>query len=464
MKRVTAMRCCAALLAWAVSVPTLACSPPAQLEPAGFSRHDVGHLPKNARGVIFMPEGGVAKPGDFRVESAQDKRPLTLRVRPLPYRGMVRLELANGFQPGAQYAFRYLPAHGQWRYPDAMRVTIDNAVVSTSGRYAIELASRPAHRVVLVPSGSGSCIEPAPAVVQAFSHAVPPTLARYRDALDYDTAIDTARTPAVVDAWPSAPALYETPAFSLGLGFSRRYTLRDNAVIAACGKRWPQARLRGFIGFPEVDDIRHRTAAVDVDMNRNVEGQCAELEALLQTVNRQAPEPVLWEVCGVYLGMTFASGEQALRNSGLDQMELNLSLFFHMSPTCNLVALAHFWHTRQLDMSPRTLNRLGTALNSGIHHASPAEREAAVHALAYLVEQLPDETRAVTARQLLAPAQSALVEALATPRAGRPDELAALVVGSGALAPQARQALRKIATGRTAAAAQARAVLAAMPE
>lgn len=411
-----------------------------------------------------MPADGVPGPGDFRVDSRQDKRPLTLRVHPLPSRGMVRLELLEGFQPGAQYAFRYLPAHGRWRHPDAMRVAIDDAVISTGGRYAIELAPRPAHRVVVVPSGSGSCVEPAPALVQAFSHAVPPALARYRDALDYDTAIDAARAPPVVDAWPAAPALYETPAFSLGLGFSHRYTLRDNAVIAACGKRWGRVRLRGAVGFPEVDDVLHRTAAVDFDMRSNAEGQCGELEALLQTIDGQPPEPVLREVCRVYIGMAYASGEQALRNIGLDQWELNFSLFFHMSPTCNLVALAHLWQTRQLDMSPSTLNRLGKALNSGIHHARPAERNAAVHALAYLVEQLPNDTRSATARQLLAPVQPALVDAVAAPKTTRLDELAGLIISSGTLAPPARQVLQQTAKARTAAGAQARAILAARPD
>lgn len=462
--RMPLVRCCAALLAWAASSAALACTPPAQLEAAGFSRHDVGHLPKNARGVIFLPENGVPGPGDFRVDSRQDKRPLTLRVHPLPSRATVRLELSGGFQPGAEYAFRYLPAHGQWRHPDAMRVTIDDVTVTTGGRYAIELAPRPAHRVVLVPSSSGSCVEPAPALVQAFHYAVPPALARYRDALDYDTAIDAASTSAVVDAWPAAPALYETPAFSLGLGFSARYTLRDNAVIAACGKRWGRVRLRGVVGFPEVDDVLHRAAAVEFDMRSKAKGQCGELEALLQTIGGQAPEPVLREVCGVYIGAASASGEPALRTVGLDQWELNLSLFFHMSPTCNLVALAHLWHTRQLDMSPRTLDRIGTALNSGIHHAKPAERDAAVHALAYLVRQLPVETRRGTARQLLAPAQSALVDAVAAPKTTRLDELAGLIISSGTLAPPARQALRETAKGRNAAAAQARAILAAMPD
>ena len=464
MMRMPLVRCCAALLAWAASSAALACTPPAQLEAAGFSRHDVGHLPKNARGVIFLPENGVPGPGDFRVDSRQDKRPLTLRVHPLPSRGTVRLELSGGFQPGAEYAFRYLPAHGQWRHPDAMRVTIDDAVVATDGRYAIELAPRPAHRVVLVPSSSGSCVEPAPALVQAFHYAVPPALARYRDALDYDTAIDAASTPAVVDTWPAAPALYETPAFSLGLGFSHRYTLRDNAVIAACGKRWGRVRLRGFIGFPEVDDVLHRSAAVDFDMRSEGKGQCGELEALLQTIDGQAPEPVLREVCRVYIGMAFASGEQPMRNNGLDQWELNLSLFFHMSPTCNLVALAHLWHTRQLDTSPSTLNRLGKALNSGIHHARPAERDAAVHALAYLVGQLPDDTRQATAQHLLAPAQPALVDALAGRDATRLDEIAHLLTASGKLPPTLRAAVRQVAQGKGSAGAQARAILEAMPE
>lgn len=463
------IRYCAAMLAWATSVPVLACSPPPHLAQAGFSRHEVGHLPKNARGVIFTPEDSVPGPGDFRVDSTQDRRPLALRVHPLPSRGMVRLELAQGFQPGAQYAFRYLPAHGRWRYPDVMRVTIDDTAVSTGGSYAIEPAPRPAHRVVLVPSSSGSCVAPAPAVVQAFTYAVPSSLARYRDAVDYEASVTmrlrsaTSRPPSADPWWPGTPALYDTRDFSLGMGLAKAYTARKNAVIAACGRRWPNVRLSGAVSFPEVDDLVHRTPAVEIDLNRNVDGQCGELEALLQTVDRQAPEPVLREVCRSYIDMPFALGERALRKVELDQWQRNLELFNAMSSTCNLVALAHLWHTRQLDTSPHTLARLGTALQSGLQHATPEQRDAAVHALAYLVEQLPNDTRSDTARQLLAPAQPALVDALTAPKATRLDELADLLVRSGTLAPQARQALHKASTAKTAGAARARRILAAMP-
>jgi hypothetical protein len=372
-----------------------------------------------------------------------------------------RLEPVNGFQPGARYRFRYLPPHGSnWRYPDQMSVMIDNAAAFTKGRYAIEAAPRPMHRVVIVPTSAGSCVEPTPAIVQEFTYAVPPSLAAYRDVLAYEAETSfeawTVSKAGYADDWSKAPSLYVETGMSLGRGFSQEYTARNNAVIAACGARWPRVRLNAAVRFPEVDEQFYRTGPIEFDLNRNVDGQCSRLEALLQTIGAADPERVLAERCRVPF-----IRERPLRSIDIDEWERSLQFFFGMSPTCNLVALAYLWRTGQFDMQAQTLSRLGTALTQGLGWAEPEHVDEAVHALAYLVDQLPPGTHAQAARQLLTPMQPMLVFLLAQGHPQYPADLVSLLISSGSLPPRVQRKLEAIAQGQTPAAYHARMVLAA---
>jgi hypothetical protein len=423
-------KCALAVLLYVAAGQTRACAPLEPREPSGFARAGVGHLPKNARGVMFYPGARTPRPQDFAVTSTEDTRPLSLRVHAFKGSAWVRLEPVPGFQPGARYRFRYIAAHGALVYPDEMTVAIDDEAVSSEGDYAIELAPAPAYKVVVVPTSSGSCVEPSPAVVQAFTYRVPASVLRYRDALAYAT--DVARVsqsgasmkpPPFVLSWTALPSLYDTGHGSLGMGFSKQYTARDNAVVAACGTRWPRVRLTGSVSFPELDALDHRTPAVEFDLDRNIEGRCDPLESLLRTVNRQAPEPGLREVCRMMLPGTFSVAGRPLRAVAPMEWAFELSSFTNMSATCNLVALAYLWHLGQYSTQPDTLNEIGAAIAEGFQQARPADRDAAVHALAYLTDQLPRES----ARQLLAPVQAMLAAMLAEPRPDRADELAKLI-------------------------------------
>jgi hypothetical protein len=62
--------------------------------------------------------------------------------------------------------------------------------------------------------------------------------------------------------------------------------------------------------------------------------------------------------------------------------------------------------------------------------ALPTDRDEALHALAYLVDQLPPAQRAMVARRLLGPSRPLLVELQSDPQAARPDELARLAAMS----------------------------------
>jgi hypothetical protein len=298
--------------------------------------------------------------------------------------------------------------------------------------------------------------------VQEFSYAVPPSLARYRDIIAYEAGVTSpsrSPEPQLPDDWGVTPDVYERRRYSLGLGFGHEYTARHNAVVAACGTRWPRVRLQAFVHFPEVEEQGHATVPVELDLNRNVDGQCISLEALLQTMDGRAPEHVLRERCRLFS----YPENRPLREVPLEDWERELSFFHGMSSTCDLVALGYLWHTGQIGTDPQTLRTLGAALEQGMSGAEPEHKDAAVYALAYAVDQLPPRTRPQAARQLLAPVQPLLVHMLAQARPLLLDDLARLLGSSGDLQPEVRQKVQAIAQGGTAAAIHARAILAASP-
>lgn len=412
----------------AAALPGWACSPPPQREESGFVRHQVDRLPKNARGLLFLPPQGKLKTSDFRVISGEDKRALKLRIRALESRNWVRLELESGFQPGARYRFRYLPAHGAWLYPDEQTVAIDSKAAASAGRYAIALAPQPLHRMITVMTSSGSCVEPAPAVVREFTYALPPALEPYRRILLYDASIDVSKPgmtegPYVsLDAWKNGVSLYQTGRSSLGWDYDDTYNAHDNAIVAPCGKQWPEASLHAAVSFPELDGKVYRTQDAKVDLNRNIQGQCGRVEALVQTIAGQPPEPVLRRLCRIYLA---GGGLTPLREVELKQWVFNLEYFANgISPSCDLVALAILWHSGL--PPPQVLDRLGAALHLGMTRAMPEDRDDALHGLAYLVSQLPPAGRQEAARRLVGPSRPLLVKLLADPHAARRDELARL--------------------------------------
>jgi hypothetical protein len=448
-----------------VAVPVAACTPPGPREDSGFVRSKVDHLPKNARGVMFYLAGRQPKVTDVEVTSSQDKRKLTLRINRMNEDdAWVRLEPVQGFLPGARYRFRFVGKHAAWSNPDEMSVTIDNEDVSTVGDYAITLASRPAHKVIVVPTSSGSCVEPVTAVVQEFTYATPASLQRYRDILTYDAQLlplpGAPKITSYALEWPlPVPTLYDNGNYSLGRGFSQRYNRRNNAIVAACGPEQGRIKLVGLVGLPEVDLHAHRTPVVELDLNSNVEGRCDALDALVHSVDWRTPEPSLRELCQGSLARSFRDFDGPLRAVEFEAWERALSFSYAMSPTCNLVALGYLWHTGQYDARPETLHLLGTALETGMRRAERAQHDAAVHALVYVIEQFPLAKRRAMAEQLLRPVQPVLVDALAEPSPLRPDELAHLIDLGGPLTPALRRKVELIANGKTATRAQARRLL-----
>lgn len=433
--------CLATLPVLLAHLPALACTPPSPIDEAGFVRAHVTALPKNARGVMFMPTSRNVRPTDFLLTSGTNQRPIPLTVRRFKDAWWVRIEPAGGFTPGTRYRFRYLPAHGSWRYPDKVDVTIGSDIVDLSGKYEIELAPRAEPRMITTVTSNGSCTAPVTAIVREFSYELPPSAAHYRDALEYAARLrgPLAHNAGFIDAaqplWSPGPLLYARHA-APRLGTDAGYTNANDAVVAPCGHRaWPRTVLRGAVSFPEVDVALHRTAAVNVDLNGAAATQCTPLTSLIGTMERFTPARALRYVCHPYLGMSYHMGETSLAQRPIEEWELQLSFLFDHSPTCNLVALATLWRDRNVPVDGQTAGRLGDALRQGMASADPAQRRQVIDALHYLAVQLHDGGRTRLTHDLIAPLRSALARELATPHPYRSDQLGYLLKTGDTTAP-----------------------------
>ncbi len=460
----SAPRLFVAALALSAASPGQACSPPLVMDDAGFARSHVKRLPTNAKGVIFLPPVSTLRATDFRITSSNDHRPLRLSVRPVKGTSWVRLEPAGGFRPGAVYHFSYLLKHAQWRHASEQTVTIDDRVISTAGGYTFEPVTQPINRVASVLTYHGSCVKPAPVVLQEFAHLIPEQLMPYRDALHYDVhppivvaSREENRDPGV-EEWGarSRPALYGW----LYLGERYRGGQRE-AVFAPCGNRWDRVRMRSSIAFPELDDERHLTRETVVDLRRGAGGDCGELEALQQSIQAEAPETVLRDVCRIPFSPGANGEPRRLADMRVEDWERALELpIGDMWPTCDLVALGYLWRYVKREPAPAIVDRIGAALQRGFGASNLERREHAVHALVYLLDQLPERYRRSTGFRLLKPLQPSLINELATSRHTRPEELTRLIVAGGRLPPSMRARVTSIASGSTKAAIQAKGILA----
>lgn len=456
-----------------------ACSPPASMLDAGFYRQNVGHLPRNARGVVFFPPSKKPKVSDFKITSPDDKRPLALRVHVLRNGDTIRLEPIGGFAPNMHYEFKYLSAHDRWRYPDHMSVAIDDAIVDTAGTYTVELAPQPEVRMIVVP-GSPACVEPVVAVTQPFSYRTPAALAPYRAALVYGTDVrpEPLREPNKKKieflGWPiQLASYYATIYWPYGQEADEHYTGADDVIVASCDRRRLRGDMSGRVSFPELDDKVYRVAHVRVDLSRNVLGQCRPLDALTRTMQVYGPKKALKTVCG-RIHHFDDDQKQTDVAARTDAWEWAFGFLYELSPTCELVTLADALSTRQYLPDRKAMGRLGTALEEGLLGAErmwsangkPAEEEPeylqSIDALGYLMRELPKDLQP-NASAMLVPLLPRLVTHLAEPKVYRPDVVAALIVRAGSLPTSMRVQIMSIAEGRTAGASHARAILAAQP-
>lgn len=258
----------------------VACTPLAPAVDAGFPRSNITHLPRNARGVIFLATSVRPEVSDFLLTSPDDPRQLALKLHSMPDGGQIRLEPVGGFMPSARYTFQYRPTHKKWRFPDQMTVVIDEQVAETAGTYAIELAPQPEVRMVLMP-GSPACTYPAVALTQPFSYRVPEALASYRTGLEYGTRILSEPLGKAGKELSSyfARFLWRNPYRT-----DQDYTGADDAVIATCDQQKLRGELIGTVAFPEVDDHEYHLDPVTVDLGHNVLGECKPLDALTRTM------------------------------------------------------------------------------------------------------------------------------------------------------------------------------------
>lgn len=442
--------CLPLLLLLAQPTVSLACSPPAPTMDAGFYRGEVSHLPRNARGVMFFLPSKKPRVSDFRITSPDDKRPLVLRVNNLKNDGFIRLEPIGGFAPAARYEFKYVPGHARWSYPDRISVTIDDVVVDTAGTYAIELASQPEVRMIVVP-GSPACTQPAVTVTQPFSYRIPASVASYRAALEYGSAVrpEPLRSPdkkkPELYGWEfGLSTYYATVLGPYDHAADEHYTGADDIIATACGQQRLRGQLSGRVAFPEVDDKVYPVAPVSVDLGRNVLGQCRPLDALTRTMHVYGAEKALKTMCGrTYLVDDDAAQSDAAART--DEFERRLGFLYDLSPTCELATLAHVAATRQYLPDRQAMARFGAALDEALRFADgvwrsngkraeddPIYRQT-IDGLDYLMWELPKDLQP-HASAMLVPLLPRLTAHLAEPKSYRPDTVAALIARAGCTA------------------------------
>lgn len=425
---------------------------------------------------MFFLDSKKLKASDFKITSPDDKRPLALRVRILQNGGVIRLEPVGGFAPNSHYEFKYIPAHERWRYPDHMSVMIDDAIVDTAGTYAIELAPQPEVRMIVVP-GSPACVEPAVAMTQPFSYRVPAAVQPYRAALEYGTSVrpeplpEPAKKKIEFRGWPFQPDSYYAVIFGpYRQGIDEYYTGADDAIVASCDQRQLRSELTGSVAFPEVDDKVYRVAPVRTDLSRNIIGQCLPLDALTRTMHVYGAKKAL-KTCGRSYVFDYDSkpSDTATRT---DEWERALGFLYGLSPTCELVMLAHVMSTREYLPDRKAMGRLGAALEDGLRssdgmwrvNGKQIEEEPeylqSIDGLDYLMRELPKDLQ-LNASAMLVPLLPRLVAHLADPKPYRPGAVAALIVRAGKLPASVRAQITSIAQGRTVGASYARAILAA---
>lgn len=456
------------LVAFACGTSAQACSPPPVTLQAGFVRHDVGHLPANAKGVMFLREDRSLRPGDFKLTAGADPSPLQLRINAVQDQGRVRLEPVEGFHPGMVYHFAYLPKHVRWRFPDQMDVVIDAAHVDLAGDYVIQRREGPYQRVIAVPGGP-ACVGAEPAIVQDFSYRIPPSLAAYKKALDYRADVrDEAGSPLklrldMIDWETVGPRLYNEDLARLDQHFEGDYAVVDNAVVARCGTPRTRVVLRGWIGFPEVEHRYAKTAAITFGLDGASPSRCGRLPALLQTMRRKGALWTLRTICrfdpvtGAEADVPYgpASPEEKLKS-----WEHHLWRLQEMNEFCALAGLGFAWREGYLDTRPRTMTRLGIVIAKALDLAEPPEKHEIAFWLAYTVSQLPPVARKKAAQEFLASIQPALARLLAMPELREPELTAHLIAGGGKPAPNVVDTLRGVAVRGDAAGRLARSLLA----
>lgn len=151
----------------------------------------------------------------------------------------------GGFKPGLTYTITYR-SHLRFRDRPAVVHEIAPEAVDTHGAYKLVLDGVPTRRMVTYAQG-GTCSGDYLSLRQEFHFELPEPLKPYRDALTYLPEIERQDVPGLFQDTVIHESLCSAPEPELA-----RNTGGRGAAVASCDTTRP-LKLRGWVGFPEVD-------------------------------------------------------------------------------------------------------------------------------------------------------------------------------------------------------------------
>lgn len=263
----------------------------------GFIHADIGRLPANARGALFLLPLKNAidiSPASFTITSDRQpgNLPVSLTWLPTPPgRNLARIAPANGFQPGARYTIALTTEVNRFKYRTRTSFVIDDQPLAPRPARLI-IDGEPATRLLATVDAAPDPGLEATAAVD-FHYALADAYEPYRKAVMYWSETRTGSAPFV----PTGNIKSYCGSISFGatwLGNGR------DVVRTSCRDAGASVDIRGQVGLLEVEDQLQETNTEQVAFHHAANESCNGTAALQQALAAGTPQRLEAELCNIY--------------------------------------------------------------------------------------------------------------------------------------------------------------------
>lgn len=222
--------------------------------------------------------------------------------------GLFRVGPAGGFEAGKTYVIRFKSKSAEQRAarmgPEQITVTIGPSfAISDQDHFTISLRGQPRRQMLELATG-GSCSLDYPMIVQNLGYNIPAAYAPYREALRYFTV---EQRPSVAGNAASHEGGYTTAQYrssvcsQIGFGGSELGAGLELSATSCTDYRQssPLTRVKGYVGFLEVEDKLHETPVEAIDFGRAKGNACDSFSFLQQAIADQDVEQIRQSVCSI---------------------------------------------------------------------------------------------------------------------------------------------------------------------
>lgn len=206
---------------------------------------------------------------------------------------LVRIGPVGGFKPGSRYQVRFLGDPAGFAFPGKVEHVIDLQPLDTAVDFGLALDGPPSARLLPLATGSGSCGNLQPALVQDFHYRIPASYRPYLDALVF---FSQSR-----EGGANGFAAIRYRSASCGPDTFGRTALDEAKDIfhTSCSARPPTVAIRGWAGLLEVEDRLHPTQVEQVDTARAAGDACTGFGMLAQALAARDAPRVKAAVCAL---------------------------------------------------------------------------------------------------------------------------------------------------------------------